>query len=134
MPLFAATEKALLEQIVGRSPEAKRYVMLLTAAPTAGMTLAEVEAKRLKYTGYADIETTKASWGAASGEDPASITNSAELSAKEWEAGANEEATYFAIREEGKLVGYEKLTAGVVVGAGNKTASFAVSTLTIKLT
>lgn len=133
MPLFGARERKLCEEQTGKSPSGERLVMLLTSEPKPEESLAEVEAKRIKYTGYADAKTTASSWGSASGSNPATISNSAIVSFKEWEAGANEEATWFAIRESAELVGYEKLEAGVVVGAGNKIASFAIGALGFKM-
>jgi len=135
MPLFAAKEKSALEELVGRTPTGKRWVMLLTAAPTKAMSLAEVEAKRCTFGGYADVETPgTASWDAATGEAPASITNTGTITFPEWTSGADQVATYFAVREGAALVGYEKLEAAVTIGAGNKVASFAAKTLSLTIT
>lgn len=135
MPLFDSKEKSLLEELVGRTPTGKRWVMLLTAAPTRGMTLAEVEAKRMTFGGYADVETPgTASWEAATGSAPAEIQNAGTITFPEWTSGADQVATHFAVREGSALVGYEKLEANVTVGAGNKIASFAAKALKLTIT
>jgi hypothetical protein len=135
MPLFASKEKSVLEELVGRTPTGKRWVMLLTSAPTKGMSLAEVEALRCTYGGYADTETPgTASWDAATGEAPAEEKNTGTITFPEWTSGADQKATYFAVREAAALVGYEKLEAPVTIGAGNKVASFAAKALSLTIT
>lgn len=138
MGLFKEREKKIAEELAGKSPGANRFVMLLTAEPKPGMTWAEVAALRIKYTGYADIKTVEGNWSAAAGENPSIIENSAELNAKEWEAGANEEVKWIVLREEAEtiasLIGLAKLEAAVTIGAGNKKASFAAKALKIEVT
>lgn len=127
MPLSTSDEREALERVVGKSPSASRWIALLTAAPTRGMTGAEITAKEMKYTGYARVKTTAASWEAATGSEPAVIQTGEALSTAEWTAGADEKATYACLMDaatEGNLRGFEKLEAVVTIGAGNKIATF----------
>lgn len=136
MPFFAARERKILEQEVGRSPSAEREVALLTSEPTKAETGTELKTKECKFTGYARSITGGGTtwWNAAAGESPATITNAKAITFAEWTAGADEKATWFAVLEGGTPVAFGKLEAAVTIGAGNKIASFAAGTLEATLT
>jgi hypothetical protein len=136
MPFFAARERKILEQEVGRSPTVATEIALFTSAPTKGETNTELKTKELKYTGYARVAVAGGAtwWNAAAGEAPASITNAKAITFGEWTAGADEKATHFAIIEGATPVAFGALEATVTIGAGNKVASFAAGSLEATLT
>lgn len=136
MPFFGAREREQLEREVGRAPTGAREVGLFTSAPTKGESNAELKAKECKFTGYARSAAAGGVtwWNAATGEEPAVITNAKAITFAEWTAGADEKATYFVVFEGTTPVGFGKLEATVTIGAGNKIASFAAGSLEVTQT
>lgn len=78
------TEKTELERVVGKSPEAERFIALCTTAPTKN-----TNGTAAAYTGYKRSKTTAASWKAAegAGASASSITNAAEVAFPECTGG-----------------------------------------------
>jgi hypothetical protein len=122
-------ENLLLDQIVGKSPSASRYIALLTAAPDdadTGSTIVEPVAMN-----YARITTTAASWNTASG---GSVSNAAILTSPV-ASGDWGTITHFALCDAataGNVLVWGELTTSKTVLNGDS-LSFAVGSLIITL-
>jgi hypothetical protein len=139
-PFGETTEHEILERELGRNAVAKRWIAFCTKEPTKGETAAEVESNcEATYTGHGRVETEgTAWWKAATGSAPAVISNEKEIVIPEWTGGSTAKLLAVAILTvasgAGRMVGFAKLKAEVVMSEGNPKASFAVGALEVTQT
>jgi hypothetical protein len=129
-------ERAILDHFVGNAtwtPPATIYVGLSSTTPTeAGVNITEPSAGA-----YARVATTAATWDAATGTAPATMSNGAVITfptaTETWLSGAD--LTHFVLFDAatlGNAVAFGALATAKPVMSGD-TASFAVGTLVLKL-
>ncbi len=125
-------EQAVLNHIFGKTAYAEPtiYVGLSTADPAYnGSGLAEPSGN-----GYARVAVPAASWNAATGGNPATITNASQITFPQ-ATGSWGTVTYGCIFDAatgGNLLASGALAVAQVIGSGN-TADFAASTFAVTL-